>query len=122
MTTEVQRRENHKLEILSILRQRGSNGVTNVELSQAISLRYGDGLHKLYALGYKINNRNLGDGLYKYTLVSEPEQELEPKRKAYDVLMEEVEKEDIINSETLKKILDKVGISVRYKPYTYNAG
>lgn len=119
---ETQRRESHKLRILDVLRQRGAMGITNVELSQMISLRYNDGLHRLYKLGYKIENEDLGNGLYKYTLVSEPEEELAPKPSAYEALIEEVDKEEIIDSETLKKILDKVGITVRYKPYTYNVG
>lgn len=53
------------------LKEAGSEGLTNVELSK-ISLRYGGHLGDLYRKGYKIQIHNLDGGLYKYVLIAEP--------------------------------------------------
>jgi hypothetical protein len=95
-------------------------GVTNAELSQ-VSLRYGGHLGKLYELGYKIRKDSLGEGLYLYTLIEEPSRENHDRKKAIDVLLSEVRKEEIIDAGILEGMLEKLGISVKYKAGTYNA-
>ena len=57
--------------IINALKDAGSDGCTNAELSK-ISLRYGGHLGNLYRQGYKIIKYNLDGGLYKYVLLSEP--------------------------------------------------
>lgn len=67
-------REKHRSQldrILTLLRERGAAGATNVELN-AICFRYGARLWELRKAGYNIRTESLGDGLYRFTLLSEP--------------------------------------------------
>lgn len=56
---------------INALKEAGSEGLTNVELSK-ISLRYGGHLGDLYRKGYNIQKYNLDGGVFKYVLISEP--------------------------------------------------
>lgn len=115
---EIKRQEHKRGQILDVLRI-NPNGVTNVQLSE-VSLRYGGHLGRLYELGYKIEKVPLGDGVFRYRLLSEPEREISDRVKAVDKLLHEVKKRDSVDAETLEAMLDRLGISVRYKPNTYN--
>lgn len=116
---EIKRQDNKREQVLNMLRGRGLKGITNSELS-AISLRYGGHLGKLYELGYKISKESLGEGLFNYILIEEPSREKHDNKKALDVLMSEIKKEEIIDAGMLETILNNLGIMVRYKPNTYN--
>lgn len=109
-------------QILNALRVAGKNGVTNAELSK-IALRYGGHLGKLYKQGFEVEKQFLGEGLYLYTLISEPK-EIIVRQNALDKLLSEVEKFGSIgvDSKTLVKLLDSNGIAVKYKANTYKQG
>lgn len=115
---EKKRLETKRGQILNLLRSRGSEGITNVELSD-VALRYGGHLGKLYELGYKIKKEPLGDGIFRYTLLSEPERERHERKPAIDILLDGVEKLGVSKSE-FENLLNELGIAVRFKPYTYN--
>ncbi|MDY7043711.1 hypothetical protein RVS70_05780 [Virgibacillus sp. M23] len=119
-TNEKKRQAVKRNQILGLLKSRGMNGATNEDLSD-VSLRYGGHLGELYRLGYKIKKVQMGDGLFNYILLEEPSREHHERKKALDVLMTEVKKEEIIDAPMLEGILNNFGIMVRYKPNTYNA-
>jgi hypothetical protein len=106
-----------KEQILNALRNAGEIGITNAQLSK-IALRYGGHLGKLYEEGYKIDKESLGDGLYNYTLVSEPETII-IREKALDVLLSQVKELGSVSSEELYGLLNVNNISVKYKANTY---
>jgi hypothetical protein len=108
---------NKKEQILNVLRNAGKNGVTNAELSK-IALRYGGHLGKLYEEGYKIEKLSLGNGLYNYTLISEPET-IVTREKALDKLLSEIDKLGAVTKEGLVAMLEANNISVKYKANTY---
>ncbi|AKQ08451.1 hypothetical protein PQE66_gp136 [Bacillus phage PBC2] len=117
--SEKQRLVSKREQILNVLRSAGSKGVTNAELS-VTALRYGGSLGELYKLGYEIETESLGDGLYKYTLVSEPET-LVKREKAIDLLLKEVEKQGMVSKNDLLAILENKNIAVKYKANTYKS-
>ncbi|UUV46515.1 hypothetical protein [Bacillus phage vB_BanS-Thrax3] len=117
--SEKQRIAKKREQVLNALREAGSQGITNAELS-IIALRYGGYLGKFYELGYKIDKESLGDGLYRYTLVSEPET-LVKREKAIDLLLEEVDKHGMVNKNDLLAILENKNIAVKYKANTYKS-
>lgn len=62
---------NQKKRIIEALRLAGENGLTNKQLSK-IAMRYTARMAELYKMGYNIKLDNLGNGVVKYTLLSEP--------------------------------------------------
>ena len=106
-----------KEQIVNALKIAGRNGVTNAEMSN-IALRYGGYLGELYKDGYKISKEHLGNGLYKYVLLSEPD-EAPVREKAIDVLAKEFEKLGV-SKEAFHNLLENSNVSVRYKANTYN--
>lgn len=58
--------------LLNLLKRRGWRGATNVELNR-ICFRYSARLFELRRDGYHITTENLKYGVFKYTLVAEPE-------------------------------------------------
>lgn len=103
--------------ILNVLRMAGDKGVTNVELSN-IALRYGGNLGELYRDGYKIERTSLGNGVNKYTLISEPK-DIVKRDKAIDKLFLEINKVGTVDVKSLKEIMDRISVSVKYKANTY---
>lgn len=84
--------------IINALKEAGSEGMTNAELSK-ISLRYGGHLGDLYRKGYKITKQNLDGGLYKYVLIAEPA-DIKYFKNATEETIDELEKihgEEIAN-------------------------
>lgn len=66
-----------KNRILEKLRKSGKNGCTNLEL-QEVGISWDRRIQELYKEGYIIDNsKYLGNGIYVYVLVSEPEQKFE---------------------------------------------
>jgi len=58
--------------ILNILQERGSEGVTNVELNRDLGIyRYGARIFDLRRAGYRIDSRQLRTGLWRFTLLRE---------------------------------------------------
>jgi len=68
---KTERHQTQRSEILDLLKARGSAGATNTELNE-IGFRYGARLWELKKEGYRIRTECLGDGLYNFTLLSEP--------------------------------------------------
>lgn len=104
--------------ILQALRDAGEDGMTNVELSE-IGLRYGGNLGILYQKGYKISKKGLGNGVYRYVLLSEPDT-LVTREKALDKLLAGVESMGLVDKDELVELLNSFNISVKYKANTYN--
>lgn len=118
--SEIKRLAKKHEQILNALRVAGKDGITNGELSK-IALRYGGHLGKLYKEGYKIDKEFLGEGLYRYTLISEPETII-VRQKALNKLLSEVEKHGSVDKDTLVELLEINNISVKYKANTYKQG
>jgi hypothetical protein len=55
--------------ILELLQERGTEGATNIELNE-ICFRYGARLWELRRAGHNIRTENLGDGLFRFVLIS----------------------------------------------------
>jgi hypothetical protein len=55
--------------ILELLLERGSKGATNVELNE-ICFLYGARIWELRRAGHNIKTENVGDGLFRFTLIS----------------------------------------------------
>jgi hypothetical protein len=93
--------------IINALKEAGSEGMTNAELSK-ISLRYGGQLGALYRQGYKIEKRNLDGGLYNYILIAEPA-DIKYFKNANEEVFEEIEKSfnDLISSYDLENMLQE---------------
>ena len=63
--------------ILELLRERGTAGVSNVELN-GIAFRYGGRLFELRKLGFRIRTIRTGDFVFRFVLEGEPVQTAEP--------------------------------------------
>jgi hypothetical protein len=111
------RTKSQKTRIIEMLKQAGEKGVFNSDLSQ-IALHYGKRISELYSKGYVIIHEDLGGGLVKYILVSEPEVFLEPK-KAFEVLVGKINQIGSIDSIQLTDILVDLDIIVRFKNGQY---
>lgn len=111
--------KNNKEKILIALRKAGREGVTNVDLS-SICLRYGGVISDLHIKGYDIDVNSVGGGVFKYTLISEPEKEMEPK-KGLDILIESLQEkhEGICTYYDLVNLLEENNLTVVRKPGTY---
>lgn len=92
--------------ILNALREAGSEGITNAELSQ-ISLRYGGHLGNMYRNGYKIQKYNLDGGLYKYVLIAEPADYKYFKNAQQEIIEAMAEKHTEAIANDLEKMLDE---------------
>jgi len=57
--------------ILALLRERGTAGVTNIELN-AIAFRYGGRLFELRKLGFRIRTIRTSDSVFRFVLEGEP--------------------------------------------------
>lgn len=111
-----EREEKMKLKVLQALRNAGKAGMINAELSQ-VALRYGGYLGTLYQEGYDITSENIGNGVWRYTLISEPKT-IVKREKAWDVLAKKAE-EAGIKRDVLISLFNDNGITVRYVANTY---
>jgi len=57
---------NHQEQILALLIERGSQGVTNVELNRDVCFRYGARIYELRQQGYLIDTVRFGEGLFRF--------------------------------------------------------
>lgn len=106
-------------EILGLLKSRGKEGITNVELSD-IALRYGAYLGQMYKDGHTINSIHEGDGVYRYFYVSEPFNHVD-KEPAIDILLKHIRNEGFVTASEIKEILEKTNITVKYKAGTHQS-
>lgn len=58
--------------ILALLRERGSVGITNIELNQLCALRYTARISELRKMGWVIQTRRESESIFKFVLISEP--------------------------------------------------
>lgn len=108
-----------KESILRLLREAGAIGVTNARLTK-VAMRYGAPLGQLYQDGYKIETVNLGDGIVKYILRSEPSPNRDIKEKATDAFSNMLE--NSLGKTIAKEIMDKMSnlnITTKYKAGTF---
>jgi len=87
-------------QILTMLREAGSKGVTNTQL-QTVGVCWHNCTRGLYDMGYKITNEHIGNGIYKYVLVKEPEKIITNRPKAGTILFDA-----IIGKITANKLID----------------
>jgi hypothetical protein len=121
MNNELERQDNGRVRMLNALRDAGKLGLTNEELTK-YSVRYGAPLGELYKRGYVISKEHLGDGLYNYTLVSEPETENLNHKKAIDILLEKVSEIGSVTTSELSWLLEELNLNVKRKANTYKKG
>lgn len=111
---------NQRQMILEALRKAGSKGLTNIELSE-ICQRWAARLQELYVRGYRVKLENLGDGVYNYILVEEPEFPNPEPPKALDVLVREIEGKfgGRVTTSQLLYLLEKNNMNVVRKAGTF---
>ncbi len=122
MNTETKERtRSQRSIILNRLREAGTNGLTNVQLSD-IALRYNARLQELYTQGYEVKVEPFNDGITKYTLVFEPEILNKKLDDAINILFKEIKNtyQDKINTEDLANLLERQGFTVRRKIGSFN--
>jgi hypothetical protein len=107
--------------IISALKEAGSEGLTNSELSK-ISLRYGGHLGDLYRKGYKIEKYNLDGGLYNYILISEPA-DIKYFQNANEEIFAAIRENfnDSITYDELKKLLEEKHFHIIRKSGWYHS-
>ena len=119
MVDEQKRQARVRDRLLEALRA-NKDGVTNAQLSKDYNiLRYGGTLGTLYREGYNIKVERFSGGLVKYTLISEPKEKvLRPT--AIEVLCETINAKGVNSTvESIKKLLDEAGVTLRFKAGTY---
>lgn len=104
---------NQREKILNMLREAGEKGILNTEFNQ-IYVRWDARIRELYQEGYIIKAELLGNGIYNYTLISEPEVKHDKPKKAMDLLEEEIENQygGEVNVEQLKLLMSKEGLNI----------
>lgn len=117
---EKQRIESNKVKVLSILREAGSDGVLNTDLSK-IALRYGAIISNLHMAGYHIDNQVVNGGVRRYFLISEPKEEIKPK-KGIELLMEAINDNhgSIVYDYELEQLLEQLNLTVVRKSGTHS--
>jgi len=111
-----QRTDSHKHRILMLLRSAGDKGILNTELSK-IALRYNARLQELYVEGYKIESQELGGGLTKYILKSEPETKQDKPKSALEIMQADLKDKynDNISTDELMSYLAEHNFTVKRK-------
>lgn len=113
MSSYKERIPTQREKILNLLREAGSKGVTNSYMSK-IALNYKARIQELYEKGYVIEVESLKRGLFRYTLLEEPESVQEKPPRAIDVLKQNIHVKygGAITSEQLESILDNMNFQV----------
>jgi hypothetical protein len=94
---------------------RSNNGVTNDTLKR-ISLRYTAIIQAMRKEGYDIVVENLGEGLCKYYLLSEPETpHMKKEPTARELLLDRVIGQGSVTSEELVNILNDLSLTLMRK-------
>lgn len=104
---------NQREKILNLLRNAGEKGITNKQF-QDVCIRWDARVRELYQQGYVIKNESLGNGLYKYILVFEPETIAEKPKKAIELLISKINNtyNGRIDTESLSSLLEAEGLQV----------
>jgi hypothetical protein len=110
--------KNQKELMLNLLRNAGDKGVLNSALSQ-VALQYSKRLSELYYMGYKIKNEELGGGVVRYTLISEPSTIIKSRPRASDVLVDRIKELGSVNAEQFLGLLEELRIGIKYNSGVY---
>lgn len=104
---------NQREKILNLLRNAGEKGVTNKQF-QDVFIRWDARVRELYQMGYKIENEPLGNGIYNYKLISEPERVAKKPKKAIELLIDKINNtyDGKVEAETLRDLLAEEGLQV----------
>ncbi|PAD70565.1 hypothetical protein CHH83_01820 [Bacillus sp. 7586-K] len=99
--------------ILNLLRNAADKGITNQQF-QNVCIRWDARVRELYQQGYVIENESLGNGVYKYILVSEPETIADKPKKAIELLISKINNtyNGKIDTESLSSLLEAEGLQV----------
>jgi hypothetical protein len=102
-----------KEKVLNSLRKAGESGLLNTDLLK-ISVRWSSRVQELYQEGYKIEHELVGNGVYRYRLISEPEVKKPKPKKATQVLIDKVNSifDGSVTSEQLSQLLDSEGFNI----------
>lgn len=98
--------------ILAALKDAGLDGITNVELNK-ISFLYNSRLSDLRRKGFVIKTDYLGKGVYKYTLIKTPSNDVlfpSAKEELFQAIAEDFSEE--IDTKTLNFLLEHKGFNV----------
>ncbi len=104
--------------IVQTLKEAGSQGVTNIDIAR-ISLSYTARITDLREIGYEIECKNLGKGVFLYVLIYEPI-EFKKRKRAEDLFIEEIEKNTNGKADvsTILNILKKHNLMISRKNKT----
>lgn len=102
--------------IVNLLKDAGEEGVLNTELNN-ICLRYGARISELLSMGYLIDIKREGKGLYRYFLKKVPS-EIQYHSKAEDEILHiiDVDYDGMIETLELKKLLLDKDFHIIRKP------
>ncbi|MDQ4682044.1 hypothetical protein [Stenotrophomonas maltophilia group sp. RNC7] len=110
-----ERASGQREKILLKLRENGCKGVTNVYFYKHVTRSLGARLSELNERGYGIQTKNLGHGVYKYVLISEPLTPGVRFERAEDILMREIEERKFVTASEIKSILQQNGFIISRK-------
>lgn len=108
------KRKSQREKILDMLRGAGEQGVTNSSF-QKVCIRWDARMRELYQEGYKIKVEPINEGgVYRYTLLEEPEEKLGKPKKAMEVLISEIQKNHggVISADDLAMLVKKKRLNV----------
>lgn len=113
------RTNSKEVEILSLLRMAGAKGKTNKDLSM-VALRYGGYLGNLYKKGYVIDKEDLGNGLFNYVLIKEPDENtVLVTQTAFEKLYNSISEKGVVSADQFMDLIDEVGVTIRHKAGTH---
>jgi hypothetical protein len=98
--------------VLFALRTAGKKGITNTEF-HGISLRWHARIRELCTKGYDIAVIHVGNGVHRYVLYGEPDEELPSPPTANEILLDEVKKLGTVSAEELDTLLNKLSYQIR---------
>lgn len=114
------RMPSQKVRILDLLKERGKEGATNLELNR-ISLRYTDRIFQLKNAGYIFQIDMLDHGVTKYVLLEEPKGKKEYLKGIWvvaDIIDNDFD--GSITSFELENLLDNLGMNIVRRPNVLN--
>lgn len=102
-----------KERILNMLKEAGSEGVTNSTLSN-VAIRFTSRIQELYQEGYKIDIEPVENGIYRYILVSEPAIKKSKPEKAVNIVRRSIKEKfnGQVTADELINLLNENGFNI----------
>lgn len=102
-----------KQKILNMLRNAGKQGVLNTSLVN-LCIGYRSRIAEMYQAGYKIEVEHIEKGVCRYTLISEPDVEIENNPSALDMLVNTINNDfnGVVSTHELSLILKDSNFNV----------